>query len=498
MGLNLITLHTPTPDEAPLRVPMNEALVRELLIRTKSAAVALLATVALLWMIVGSSTGPLVSALFVTLVSFAMIRLFGTLWLERRPREQFHSMRAFYWFTAMSALIGANLGAIVMASYPHISPLGVAMCSVAVIGINSGALVSLASSPLVYLLYVGFNMAAGIFVAFAHPLPGQEHVFQVTQLIYSMALVMLLRTVHRSFRGNIIVRLRLATSLEQLRYTQVKLVDASRQAGRADVAIEVLHGLGNVLNSVNVSATRVADIAATSKTHNLSKVVSMIMEHRDGFGRFFRDDPRGQKLPDYFMQLVAVVERDNLVLKTEVEALTRNVDHMKVIVAAQEAQANRNNVAETVDVHGLLDDALAAGAASYDEHAVVVLRRFDELPPVSVDRHKALQILIILLANARDAVMTKAPGERRVIVHARRAATGDLEIAIEDNGCGIAPENLDRIFGLGFTTKSGGDGLGLHYSACAARQLNGNLTARSPGVGSGASFMLALPFANGP
>jgi signal transduction histidine kinase len=493
MAFNLITLHTPTPAEAPLLAPLNEALVRELLIRTKNAAGALLATLVLLWTVVGPSTGRLVSMLFVTLVSFTVIRLLAAIWFERRPRERFRTMRAFCWFTTMSALIGMNLGAIVLASYPHVSPLGVAMCSVAIVGINSGALVSLASSPLVYLLYVGFNMSAVIFIAFAHPLPGQEHVFQVTQVGFGLALVMLLRTVHRSFRSNVMVRLQLATSLEQLGDTQAKLVEASRQAGRADVAIEMLHGLGNVLNSANVSATRVAEITARSKTHNLSKVVAMIMEHRDDFGRFFRDDPRGQKLPDYFTQLVEVVERDNRVVNAEVESLTRNVDHMKVIVAAQQAQTYRSDMAETVDVHVLLDDALGAAAASYDEHTIEVVRCFDELPPARLDRHKTLQILIIVLANARDAVMTRELGERRVIVHARRGLRGDLEIVVEDNGCGIAAENLDRIFGLGFTTKSGGHGLGLHYSACAARELKGNLTARSAGIGSGASFVLALP-----
>ena len=90
--------------------------------------------------------------------------------------------------------------------------------------------------------------------------------------------------------------------------------------------------------------------------------------------------------------------------------------------------------------------------------------------------------------------MTRDRGERRITVHARRGAAGDLEIAVEDNGCGIDPGDLEKMFSLGFTTKPSGRGMGLHYSACAARELKGNLTARSAGVGSGASFLLALPF----
>jgi len=315
MAINPITLTRPTPDEAPLEDKLNESLVRELLGRARSAAVALLGTVWLLWLIVGPATGRFVTALFLALVAFTLIRVVGAVWLERQPRERIAPMLAFAWFAAMSTLIGVALGAIVLASYPAITPLGVALCSVAMIGINSGALVSLAPSPLVYLLYVGSNMSAVTYFAFAYPLAGQELVFQVLQLVYSSALVVLLRNVHRSLRSSVLTRLRLATSLEQLRHTQAELVEASRQAGRADVATELLHSVGNVLNSVNVSATLVGDIVGRSKTNNLSKVVAILMQHRDNLGPFLREDPRGQKLPDYFAQLVDAVERDNRSVK---------------------------------------------------------------------------------------------------------------------------------------------------------------------------------------
>jgi signal transduction histidine kinase len=494
MAINPITLTRPTPDEAPLEDKLNESLVRELLGRARSAAVALLGTIWLLWLIVGPVTGRFVTGLFLALIGFALIRLVGAVWLERQPRERIAPMHAFAWFAAMSTLIGVALGAIVLASYPAISPLGVALCSVAMIGINSGALVSLAPSPLVYLLYVGSNMSAVTYFAFAYPLAGQELVFQVLQLVYSSALVVLLRNVHRSLRSSVLTRLRLAASLEQLRHTQAELVEASRQAGRADVATELLHSVGNVLNSVNVSATLVGDIVGRSKTNNLSKVVAILTQHRDDLGPFLRDDPRGQKLPDYFTQLVQVVERDNATVKTELETLTRHVDRIKVLVASQQSRARPSDVVETFDVDDLLDDAIRLSAAVHGNHGIDVVRRFDKLPPATLDRHKALQILLILLGNARDAVMARPSGERRITLHTRRTASGELEIAVEDNGCGIDIVNLDRIFGLGFTTKPTAHGLGLHYGACAARELRGRLSAHSDGLGTGAAFLLALPF----
>jgi C4-dicarboxylate-specific signal transduction histidine kinase len=248
-----------------------------------------------------------------------------------------------------------------------------------------------------------------------------------------------------------------------------------------------------VLNSLNVSASLVKETIINSKTNFLPNIAAMITEHRDDLAGFFRDDRRGQKLPDYFTQLPVVLEKEKAVALTELDSLMQNIAQIKIIVASQQAHVNLDAANETVDVHELLEDALKFGAATCQQDAISVVRRFDVLPPARFDRHKALQILTHLLANAHDAVMTKPAKDRRIVVTARSGAPGALEIIIEDNGCGVAPEYLTRIFQLGYTTKVDGLGLGLHYSACAARELHGDLTASSPGIGSGASFLLVLP-----
>jgi signal transduction histidine kinase/ABC-type sugar transport system substrate-binding protein len=280
---------------------------------------------------------------------------------------------------------------------------------------------------------------------------------------------------------------------QQLRAAQAQLVEASRRAGRSDVATTVLHNVGNVLNSVNVSAVVINDLVTRSKLASLSKIATLIAEHREDLGRFFRDDPRGQKLPAYFAQLPAVIARENAVALGEVKSLMRNIDHIKVIIRSQQSHVTTNLAAETFDVHGLLDDALKFSSASCEQDAIEIVRHYDPLPAVRLDRHKALQILTNLLANARDAVVTRPAGDRRIVIAARRGGPAELEIVIEDNGCGVDPSRLDAIFQLGFTTKADGRGLGLHYSACAARELQGQLTVRSAGVGRGAAFVLVLP-----
>ena len=126
---------------------------------------------------------------------------------------------------------------------------------------------------------------------------------------------------------------------------------------------------------------------------------------------------------------------------------------------------------------------------------IIVRREFDAVPPVRVDRHKVLQILVNLFRNARHAC-TPATGDDKVLtLRVGMHDNGRVKFAVCDNGVGIAPENLTRIFAHGFTTKTDGHGFGLHSGANAAKEMGGSLQAYSDGPGHGADFILELPIA---
>jgi signal transduction histidine kinase len=109
-----------------------------------------------------------------------------------------------------------------------------------------------------------------------------------------------------------------------------------------------------------------------------------------------------------------------------------------------------------------------------------------------LDKHKALQILVNLVSNARRACSDSGRADKRLTL---RLASGDgrVRLSVADNGAGIPAENLTRIFNHGFTTRKDGHGFGLHSGALAARELGGSLLAHSDGVGLGATFTLELP-----
>jgi signal transduction histidine kinase len=285
----------------------------------------------------------------------------------------------------------------------------------------------------------------------------------------------------------------LALNLKRLKELQRQLVDASRRMGMADVASAVLHNVGNVLNSVNVSAGVVADRVRRSKLRGLTQAAEMIRSHDGDRGWFFTQDEKGKRLPDFFCMLAdASNEERNEILK-ELETLQRNVDHIKVIVSTQQSHAKSGGVTETLVLREIMEDALKV---SFDTHErFQVICELQGPQRVTVDRHKLLQILLNLMSNARHAVRDSDTKNGRITIRTRTIDAERFVIEISDTGVGISSENLAKIFTHGFTTKKNGHGFGLHSSSCAALELGGTLTASSDGPGLGAQFRLELPTA---
>jgi C4-dicarboxylate-specific signal transduction histidine kinase len=126
-------------------------------------------------------------------------------------------------------------------------------------------------------------------------------------------------------------------------------------------------------------------------------------------------------------------------------------------------------------------------------HDVRLVRDFDpNVPEVTVEKHKVLQILVNLIRNAKYACDDSTEEDKRVTVRVTNGE-GRVHVIVADNGVGIPRENLTRIFNHGFTTRKHGHGFGLHSGALAAKEMGGSLLVHSDGPGKGAIFTLELP-----
>jgi PAS domain S-box-containing protein len=282
---------------------------------------------------------------------------------------------------------------------------------------------------------------------------------------------------------------------QKLSLANQQLLDVSRQAGMAEVATGVLHNVGNVLNSVNVAANLVYDHLRQSKVSNLTKAIFLMRDNAANLKSYLFEHPKGQLVPNYLIDLAVILDKEQEKLLKETSHVIKNLSHIKDVVAMQQGFARVSGVIETLPVSGLVEDALQINAAGFTKDGIEIVREFQTVPPISVDRHKVLQILVNLHSNARQALNASGRADKRIMLGIATNGDNRIKITVRDNGVGIARENLTRIFSHGFTTKPNGHGFGLHSAALAAKEMGGRLMATSDGVGTGASFTLELPIA---
>jgi PAS domain S-box-containing protein len=278
----------------------------------------------------------------------------------------------------------------------------------------------------------------------------------------------------------------------ELERVHKQLMTASRQAGMAEVATNVLHNVGNILNSVNISASLVAERVKQSKAPGVSRVAALLQEQGERVGEFISRDERGKRIPEYLATLGQQLVADQEMALQELASLRDNLEHIKETVTMQQSYAKLCGVTETIEVAELVEDSLRLNAGAFARHGVTLRREFNAVPKITVDKHKVLQILVNLVRNAKYACDESGKTEKLLTLRIGPTASG-VRISVIDNGVGIAAENMHRLFTHGFTTRQSGHGFGLHSGALAAQELGGSLHAESDGPGCGAAFILELP-----
>jgi predicted ATPase/signal transduction histidine kinase len=343
-------------------------------------------------------------------------------------------------------------------------------------------------------LYLENNLATGAFTPARSALLG--HI--ASQAAISIENARLYADVQRAEaalrQANDELEKRVEERTRELKQAQGQLVDSARAAGMAEVAIDVLHNVGNVLTSAVVNLQILDEAVDTSRLKRLKQVAALVEEHRTSLADFLTRDPRGAMLPEYLSGLTDELLREQATLREGLASMNKHIEHIRAIVQVQRAYARNTLITETCDLAQLVQEALNLQLPSLKRHGIDVTLALPSLPGVQVDKHKVLQILINLISNAKNAMGGKPPGQRHL--HIRLEAVGHTaRIQLVDTGAGISPDIRDRLFLQGFTTREGGNGLGLHSSILAAKMMGGRLTLESEGPGRGATATLELPLA---
>lgn len=274
---------------------------------------------------------------------------------------------------------------------------------------------------------------------------------------------------------------------------QKQLVEAARKAGMMQIATSVLHNVGNALSTVNTSVDILRDKFINSELNNIIKIGDLIHSHQNELSSFITSDPKGRYLPEYLISMGKWWEEEHKNTLTEFERLKEQIELIKKIISSQQSQSRTKGTKEKLDINGLLDDLLYSNTKDFTRFHICVVKDYCETTTIEIDRVKLLQILANLFNNAIQAVNVQASPSKTITIKTKISNDKMLDIHIIDNGCGIDSENISKIFTYGFTTKEEGHGFGLHSSAVLARELDGELSVKSPGLGLGSEFILSVP-----
>lgn len=271
-----------------------------------------------------------------------------------------------------------------------------------------------------------------------------------------------------------------------------KLFATARYAGMSEVATSILHNVGNVMNSVNINLSLIKENLEKINLEKLIIVSQMIKDNAHN-NRYFVDDHKGKIIPDYISSSSKNLLNIFNVISEEVKSLDVNLSHIKDIVIMQKDLSGVSGIKEFLTIPEIIETAINICFVDASHGDIKINKIYETNESFLVDKTKLLQVVVNLLRNAKDALNLSKILNKKIDIIIKKTDQHQVRITIKDNGMGIDPENLIRIFSFGYTTKKSGHGFGLHSSAIAIHEMDGEINVKSDGLGKGAEFNIFIP-----
>lgn len=280
--------------------------------------------------------------------------------------------------------------------------------------------------------------------------------------------------------------------VEHLSEYRKKVLDSAHRSGMEEVASEVLHNVGNAVNSASCGVEMLRERLSESKATGLDRAAAMLREQAPRAGEFFTVDPRGPKLISYLIDLNEALKREQIDQQADVDRLFETIRHIRDVIAAQQSYTGQSEFRQEVALASMVDEVLLLNHEQLLASRIEVEVDLPPLPDLRLNKSKTTQVLVNLVRNAIQAMQNEHGLPRVLAISAQLIDETGIEIEVADTGHGFDEDVRRKLFAHGFTTKPNGNGFGLHYCANAVQGSGGHITAESPGPGLGATFRVRL------
>jgi two-component system NtrC family sensor kinase len=274
--------------------------------------------------------------------------------------------------------------------------------------------------------------------------------------------------------------------------SRAELIDQSFQAGFAELAKGVLHNLGNAMTPIGVRLSGLRDRVRATPADDAKLAVEELARNDV--------DPTRRADLEAFVRLACVDLASTVQgVATDVEVMSRQTSIVQTALSEQMHTARNEHVVESVRLPALLAQALEVVPDAARKLLLIDAdKSLAKVGVVKVARTVLRLVLQNLIINAADAVREcgKPQGSLRITAEILHESDGErLHVCCADDGAGIAPDHLARMFEKGFSTKckKTNFGIGLHWCANSIGALGGRIWATSEGVGRGAALHLMIP-----
>ena len=284
----------------------------------------------------------------------------------------------------------------------------------------------------------------------------------------------------------------LAAKNTQLVLTQKELVSAAHGAGMAEIASAILHNAGNILNTINTSAFLITDGIGKYPVTSISKVTELLNANQDNLARFLSEDPTGCQLVQYLESISLRMIQENNSMSQHAEKLVEKLQELRKVIAQQDTYVSSSLHWEIIDLEQMVEAALKIMDSRLEDSGIRIERNYFSNPKVPALKTKLVQAFVNILKNACDSMSHLDPAER--LLHLKLfVQKQSVRLEFCDNGQGIDPSDLKKIFAQGFSTRSDSHGFGLHFCANAMKEMGGAIFAENNGAFQGAKIVLLLP-----